>query len=92
MRNIDAYNVISKPILTSKIYTLRKSNTYVFFASVKKNKVNIKKSLEILFKTQIKKLCIAYINKKKKKRAGIKRKRKKNKKFFVNIDRKKQIT
>lgn len=86
MRSIDAYNTISKPVLTSKSYILGKNNVYVFSTCIRKDKTKVKKALEILFKTQVLKLRTAKIVKKEKKYRRVGQKRKGRKKFFITVN------
>ena len=44
-----AYNVIKKPIVTEKSTLLSETNKIVFLVDVNSNKIDIKKSIELIF-------------------------------------------
>ena len=53
MRNIAAYDLIIKRILTEKSTALEELGKYVFEVPSKSNKMQIKKAVEILFKVKV---------------------------------------
>jgi large subunit ribosomal protein L23 len=48
-----AYNVIVKPVVTEKSTTLSENNQIVFLVSINSNKIDIKKSIELIYKVKV---------------------------------------
>ncbi len=48
-----AYNVIVKPVVTEKSTTLSENNQIVFLVNINSNKIDIKKSIEIIYGVKV---------------------------------------
>jgi large subunit ribosomal protein L23 len=48
-----AYNVIVKPLVTEKSTTLSENNQIVFLVNINSNKIDIKKSIEIIYGVKV---------------------------------------
>ena len=48
-----AFNVILKPIVTEKSTILSENNQIVFLVNINSNKIDIKKSIELIYKVKV---------------------------------------
>ena len=48
-----AYNVIVKPVVTEKSTTLSENNQIVFLVNINSNKIDIKKSIELIYGVKV---------------------------------------
>ena len=48
-----AFNVILKPIVTEKSTVLSENNQIVFLVNINSNKIDIKKSIELIYKVKV---------------------------------------
>ena len=48
-----AYNVIMKPVVTEKSTTLSENNQIVFLVNINSNKIDIKKSIELIYGVKV---------------------------------------
>ena len=53
-----AFNVILKPIVTEKSTILSENNQIVFLVNIKSNKIDIKKSIELIYGLKVKSVNI----------------------------------
>ena len=80
-----AYNVIVNPVVTEKSTTLSENNQIVFLVNINSNKINIKKSIELIYKVKVNSVNIIRIKGKTKVFKGKVGKRSDFKKAIVSL-------
>ena len=56
-----AYNVIVKPVVTEKSTTLSENNQIVFLVNINSNKIDIKKSIEIIYGVKVSSVNVIWV-------------------------------
>lgn len=63
---MNKYSIIKNPILTERTEELARQNKYVFSVSVVSNKIEIRHSIESIYKVKVSKVNTLWIRRKKK--------------------------
>ncbi len=82
-----AFNVILKPIVTEKSTILSENNQIVFLVNINSNKIDIKKSIELIYGVKVNSVNIVRVKGKTKVFKGKVGKRSDFKKAIVSLDK-----
>ena len=80
-----AYNTIIKPIVTEKSTLLLENNQVVFLVDINSNKIDIKKSIELIFGVKVSSVNVIKVKGKTKKFKGTLGKRSDYKKAIISL-------
>ena len=82
-----AYNVIVKPVVTEKSTTLSENNQIVFLVNINSNKIDIKKSIELIYGVKVNSVNIIRVKGKTKVFKGKVGKRSDYKKAIISLSK-----
>ena len=80
-----AYNIIIKPIVTEKSTLLLENNQVVFLVDINSNKIDIKKSIELIFGVKVSAVNVIKVKGKTKRFKGTLGKRSDYKKAIISL-------